>query len=471
MNLIPKVSMHLNSVVSDIPINSASLRAYERKQSPGIVQSAKVLYDAAREQILDALLEIDNRIAYWQYQKDHPWNYFVSKNPLKWVTGPAQEDEIETNLETLKSHQGELYVFLGNLALLGGDFNAGYKDAFLIDYHQGYAWVDTLLDILIRIKTKKEAASTSPFLARVQQLQEKLDNVGQLKDELLSDIAETAIPPYLARNWFRGGAILLAMGYGYGYYDPLSTIFLTNAERAKGYLQSTAKDVQQIFFPTSSTGRSLLIQHGNIKEARSAMTSFLEKLYEKGLISAAEKEKIIEDELKGNSATFQTIFNENMKSKWFTLNYGAEGWNAFLQLLIAHSGSQVEKEIAGLRNVALLAPAALVAIGGYSALSKLYQRFITTQLSDFRRALVDINSLFVDPTKPLTDEQVGKMTYLIHMVKRRAEKELPTKGNMRADFIYDLERLESSEFNVAAKRAIVDDMFKKYDFLGLVQKK
>src|SRR5207244_10408698 len=101
---------------------------------------------------------------------------------------------------------GELYVLFGNLAQLVSDFNAGYKDIFLADYQQSYAWIDRLLDALIRIKTSKQAASSSPFVARIHQLQEKLENVGQLKDELLSDISETIIPPYLMRNWLKGGA-------------------------------------------------------------------------------------------------------------------------------------------------------------------------------------------------------------------------------------------------------------------------
>ena len=39
--------------------------------------------------------------------------------------------------------------------------------------------------------------------------------------------------------------------------------------------------------------------------------------------------------------------------------------------------------------------------------------------------------------------------------------------NDRTDFINDLNRIELKEFNVAAKRAIVEDMFRKYSFLKL----
>jgi hypothetical protein len=84
-------------------------------------------------------------------------------------------------------------------------------------------------------------------------------------------------------------------------------------------------------------------------------------------------------------------------------------------------------------------------------------------------ALLEISSLFVDQTKPLDDFEYGKMIYLLYNLKEKAKKELPTKDNVRNDFIKDLERVESREFDSAAKRRIIKDMFKKYSFLGLVQ--
>jgi hypothetical protein len=114
-----------------------------------------------------------------------------------------------------------------------------------------------------------------------------------------------------------------------------------------------------------------------------------------------------------------------------------------------------------------LTPAAFVGWLGYNS----YKNLTAPVFGPIRRALVDVNSLFVDQSKQLNDEQYGKMTYLLYNLKKRAEKELTQKNNIREDFIHDLERIESKEFNVAAKRAIVEDMFKKYSFLGLIHKK
>ena len=63
------------------------------------------------------------------------------------------------------------------------------------------------------------------------------------------------------------------------------------------------------------------------------------------------------------------------------------------------------------------------------------------------------------------------MVYLLYNLKKLAEKDLPQKNNIRADFLQDLENIESKEFDVAAKRRIVDDMFRKYSFLELGYKK
>jgi hypothetical protein len=127
---------------------------------------------------------------------------------------------------------------------------------------------------------------------------------------------------------------------------------------------------------------------------------------------------------------------------------------------------QYEQQYEAIGKLVLLIPAIIATGGTYAA----YQKLTAKNYAPLRRALVDINSLFIDPSQPLNDEQYGKMIYLVHMLKKRAEKELPLKKNLRADFIGDLEKIESPELSVASKRAVIEDMFKKYSFLGLIQK-
>ena len=64
------------SIANYTDSDTAAAQAYEKQHSPVLVQCAKVLYDNACEQILQALQEIDKRKAYWLYQKNNQWSYF-----------------------------------------------------------------------------------------------------------------------------------------------------------------------------------------------------------------------------------------------------------------------------------------------------------------------------------------------------------------------------------------------------------
>lgn len=517
---IPEAIVHLRKAESNFPTDVAMVSAYEKEQSDIIVKSAKGLYDKARTQLLDALAEIDKRIAYWQYQKDHPWNYFVSKNPMKWVTGPKQEDEIENNLETLKSYQGELYVRLGQLSELGDAFNRGYKDTFLTDYKKGYEWADKVLDALVSIKVTEEATSKNAFIARVQRIVAQLKHVTKFKDDLLSDISGTEIPSSIARNWVKGSATIALLGYGYtNLYDPIKNSLGVVQQGAVTLLKPWEETAEALFYPKSNKDANASQLQGLVKYETEQSAKFVHDMSAKYKIKQKIEEDVLGNLEKGNIVPFrkfvdvvyklekeslekgQTVeniekvipkegvftrkakewiperLNEAIESteeligrgkKLVDYGYGFSLYGALSSSLGVESVEQRAAakiaEFAAIQKVILLIPAALVAGAAYTG----YQTLTTKNYSPLRRALLDINSLFVDASKPLTDEQLGKMMYLVDALKKRAIKELPIKKNLRADFIHDLEKIESSEFNVAAKRAIVEDMFKKYAFLGFV---
>ena len=519
-------------IITNYPEDLVAAQMYEKQQTDLLVKCAKLLYDNTRTQILDALLEIDNRIAYWQYQKDHPWNYFVSKSPVKWVTGPKQEDEIETNLDLLQSQQGELYVLLGQLSELGNVFVQGYKDLFLTDYTKGYEWIDNVLNALSRIKTSTSIQQEgSVFITRARLLHSKLENVNRFKDDILAEISETAIPGYVARNWLKGGALLFGLGYGYNnFYDQLtSSVVTTQQNLQENVINPVTATVKDVLFPGwQKGGEQEEIIPGALKSYKSKLEltkEYVTKMGDKyGLQEEAkdvlkdleankskieltkeyvtkmddkyelqEKAKDVLEDLETKDLSKYEKFLEDVANKEsLVLSYwpsdtarSTEKWVENLkdygrgQLLgtkleaaqSLYAGAQYalsqKQQYDAVGRVVLLIPAAIAGGIGYAA----YQKLTAKNYSPLRRALVDINSLFVDPSQPLSDEQYGKMVYLIYNVKKQAEKILPRKNNIQADFIHDLERIESKEFNVASKRAIVEDMFKKYDFLGLVQKK
>lgn len=466
---IPEAIIALRKIIMSTPDDDAvALQNYEKTQSNTVVQCAKILSDNAYAQILNTLEEIDARVTYWRYQKNHPWRYFVTKNPVKWVTGASQDIEVNNNIEQLESHQGELYVLLGQLAEYGNLYDHKHKTLFRDNSMQAYAWVDGLLDILVRIKTSVKDLNAMPaFIARVTVLKAKLERVRFFKNQILSEMKETQMPAHFERNWTKYGTAMLMLGLGYSRMGQIGAVVSDSFDWTKDFVTGAKQNVEEIFFPGKIGRGGLIVQQSNIDETRSSMINFLDLMELNKIINAQEKAAIMQDEARGSSAAFQSFVNEKiMPSYWNFAKYGLRAWGIFIQLLGLHGGGNIEKEIVGLRNIALLAPVAVVggAIGGVGYLG--YKKATGKDYAPIRRALVDINSLFVDATRPLDDEQYGKMLYLVFDLKKRAAVDVPLTD--RGDFLNDLNRIESKEFNVAAKRAIVDDMFRKYSFLKLV---
>ncbi|HLJ30802.1 MAG TPA: hypothetical protein VKU36_00030 [Candidatus Babeliales bacterium] len=466
VSTLQEALFNVRKVILNFPVSDATAaQAYEKQQSSMLTACAKVLYDNAQNQILQTLQEIDNRIAYWRYQKDHQWNYFLTKNPIKWFKGEQQKVEIAHNLEQLQSHQGELYVLLGRLAELGTAYDRDYKTVFITDYTKAYAWIDDVLALLSRVKINFTSSATmSIFIIRAHVLKFKLTNIRNFKNDILSEMKETQIPSHWERNWLKYIVLLAVFGEGYKYANQISDFALTSLNNTKESLLNTAENVKEIFFPGRKGREGLMFQPANMDKARSAMIEFLDRVETDKIITPEEKAIIIADEASGSSAEFQKLINEKiMPSYWYLGKYGSTAWSIFGQLFVLHGGSHIEKEISGLRNIALLAPAVAATgiVGGLGYLG--YRKVTARDYTSIRRGLIEINSLFVDSRKALDDEQYGKMLYLIYNLKQRAQKTIPVID--RGAFVEDLERIESQEFDVAAKRHIVDDMFRKYSFL------
>jgi hypothetical protein len=468
---VPEAIAYTDKIVEHTPSEAAAFERYEKEKSDGLVVCTKLLSDAARKQLLQALAEIDNRIAYWQYQKDHPWNYFVSKNPLKWFAGPAQEKEVIDNLELLETYQSELYTVLGNLAQRDADFVRGYKDLFLADYQRSYVWIDSVLEGLARIETVAQRISLNPFIARIKLLQAQLESVPQFKNQLLSEIKETAIPSYLARNWLKSSMFLFALGYGYNKLslEQLQQPFISVG---KGVKENVVDPIQilvsDVFLGGADPQSNLLVSQSNLNVMYDSVKKFLDTLSTKPgwfggqpEITEERKQEILAEIKSGQSSKLQELSNELSGRKW------ANAKGLFSELFILQGGERGQRTVAGVGKIAFMTPAIAFAWATYAGYKKLTEK----NYGSLRRDLAEINDLFVDSSRPLDNEQYGKMLYMIYMLKQRAQKELPEKKNIRQDFIADLERLESRDLDLAAKYRIVDNMYKKYSFLGLIDKK
>lgn len=441
--------------------DDVAAQVYEKVEAVKLVQCAKVLYDNAREQILQALQEMDIRLAYWRYQKSHQWTYFLMKNPIKWFTGPHQDMEIEHNIEQLQSHQGELYVLLGQLAEHGNVYDHELKTVFTANFIRAYAWIDELLVLLARIKvTPENSDKISPFIARATLLKLKLTKVRNFKQDILAEMPETKIPAHFERNWLK--YITTAFIFGYGYknigmqqiVDSFESVKKNFNEIIVNPVQNTVKDV----FGGAVGQDALFVPQEYIDASKASMKQFVNKIG----VAKEEADKIIKDIDTDTITSFHQMLNNLLYSwdprAWIKFVHGK---TLLTDFLAARGGERLQKQYVGLGKIAVLTPALL---SGWLAI-KGYQAFATKDYSPIRRALVDINSLFVDTTKSLDDERYGKMIYLVYDLKKQAGKMIPVVD--RADFIEDLHNIESKEFDVAAKRRIVDDMFRKYSFLKL----
>ena len=515
---IPQAFLLVQQLINNEPKDKTALDKYWKAKSSLFLSCAKLLPEATEKQILKALQEIDKRLLYWLYQKDHQWQYFFSKNPLKWVMGKNQDVEIETNIEQLQTKQDELYIRLGGLSTI--DWHQ-YLIA-MNNYQAAYAWIKNLLDIVsgVRQEAAQEVSSDS-YDALVTQLYQELKKVGARASVIMSELEATAMPYHITRNWVNYGALMMASRWAYNSKavadlvaslpqkaTDLQATFAENVGYMRDFVNKTffgiskkdkdsdasEKGVDKL----SDLSKDLLVKKATQEETKKVLEDFLKQSVKEGVVfsgtPAAEeavRKNILDAFDKGDTGPFENFFYAAMgkvsptssqaldylKSgflAWALAVKGAVGGNieqVFAALLdkVEEDKKKLERETEGVRNVALLTPAALALGVGYTGLSSVYGRFTKSDYTPIRLALLAILSLFVDTAKPLDDLEYGKMIFLLYNLKERAKKELPVKGNVRVDFIKDLEKVESREFDSAAKRRIIKDMFKKYSFLGLVQ--
>ncbi len=434
--------------------DETKMQEYWQVKSSIILRCAKILHEATTRKILKTLQEINKRLIYWLYQKEHQWQYFFGKNPLKWVMGKKQNEEIATNIEQLQHKQDELYIRLGELSSI--DWHE-YLMAFN-NYQASYAWVGKLLSIL---SDKKEISVMSPYgddySAIAVQLKKELQKVNSLTETILLSLADTAVPHHIMRNWIRYGAFLVT---SYLAYNSEFIAKLFSPEAVISYQKSMAKYWQEELVPPAKNIMNKLFFRGTTDLERASLQKSLSNLLDK--IAPEQKKMIMNAEKEGDLVPLQDFFNNMKKAGWRLA--AKDDVAQIAVLLVELKLNQVTEASSVLRNLLLLMPVYLMGVSGYYG----YQKFKKYDYTPIRLALLAINELFVNKAKSLDDLEYGKMIYLLYNIKEMAEKYLSVRDNVRDDFIHDLERIESREYDSAAKRRIIKDMFKKYNFLGMV---
>jgi hypothetical protein len=161
-----------------------------------LLQGCVVLTNNARSQLLGILDEINNSLAYWREQKNHPTRYFLHKSPIKWVVGKSQNEEIKNNIKKLERLDHNICDILGRMTKHLYNFNpASSVDGV-------YAWIDQLFDMVACIGVYKgKSEFDGRFDEVAEKLRFKLNRVGDLKNKVLGKIAFAKKPSQFVRNW------------------------------------------------------------------------------------------------------------------------------------------------------------------------------------------------------------------------------------------------------------------------------
>ena len=112
-------------------------------------------------------------------------------------------------------------------------------------------------------------------------------------------------------------------------------------------------------------------------------------------------------------------------------------------------------------KLAAFTPLAAACIGS----AKTYQWAVKKNYSPIRIALADVNSLLIESFAQLDDYDYGKLVYLIYKLRHKAHS---LKDPLSHEFLTDVAKLESKQYDPQIKRGIVENMFNKYAFLGRI---
>jgi hypothetical protein len=133
-------------------------------------------------------------------------------------------------------------------------------------------------------------------------------------------------------------------------------------------------------------------------------------------------------------------------------------------LLAKEIGKRVDAKIQD-QELTLMFTALIPLIVTCATVTKTYQWATKKNYTPIRLALADVNALLIESTAQLDDHDYGKLVYLICKLRNKAKS---LKHALSSEFLADVAKLESKRYSAQTKRAIVENMFNKYVFLGRV---
>jgi hypothetical protein len=345
-------SAHQEMMKHESDVTSDSYKRYEQISSALLLICAQSFFYDARNQILNALDEIDHLILYWRYQQHHQISYFFSKSPTKWIMGKSQAKEITYNVALLERKQRELYRLLGKLA--------GHAHALTIcniTYDECYAWVNGLLTVLSHNHTASSDGSHAiRFDDVAAQLALRMKKMDSLAHDLLRSLSSARKPSHFMQHWIAYTAMLAAAGYAAHYYahdydtinanirerlislsrswkelvvNPVKDIWSTLSGKDDDLRGQDSVELEKAFSDFAQDINDLEVKKDFNKETSNAladyikhdrantqnlMVTLLNKKVAEGKISQEQCNKIIAAEQIGDVTEFQKLFYDMNKT-------------------------------------------------------------------------------------------------------------------------------------------------------------
>ncbi len=509
-------SAHQTMIKIDPNKEDEAYQKYEQICSVLLLTCAYVFLNDMRNEILQALDDIDNLIAYWRFQYNHKMRYFFNKSPFKWIAGKPQEKEIAYNIFRLERKQKQLYKMLGILTEHAHRFTTVkpyYEDCYL--------WIQELLTITGPIKNEsKYNVDGSLFDLVAGHLELKLKHVSLVKQRIMNSLTSAQKPHHFVRNWIGYTTMIAIAGCCIKYHlrnpenIPLAVKKITSSMQTvgKSIVIDPMIDLWKVLFGTSSEDSITGIEEKveNIQKLSEKLQSEISRLTAQDAQSlkeyaleyldrvltgmkVANKDEIMKDAAAGELKKLGELF-EN--TKIIKVNYDDNkidlGIAIFFLMLDKIFGSLqqypelIDKIIVPLvqtigflfvdigsivgdavknnfwtAKLAAFTPLMGGSVGAY----KVYRWSTTRNYSPIRIALADVNALLIESEKQLDDHDYGKLMYLISKLRH---KSVCLKDPLTDEFLTDIAKIESKQFSAYTKRDIVENMFNKYAFLGRV---
>ena len=254
-----------------------------------------------------------------------------------------------------------------------------------------------------------------------------------------------------------------------------------------------------------------IMKKTDINSTRKEMKHFFKKEVKEKYIPAEEVPGILTAEKEGNIALFQDYVNRMPKhtiGNFIQRDHVVNAFFIFAQLKMFHLGvnaasalgqildvyvkdineklsnvmihvimtlanvngklldlDKLKKQLRVTLNFAALIPAIAAGWVVYKGTSSAYHWLTKRDYASIRHALAQVNAILIESANNFNDTVYGELIYLLHKLKLKAMRYVSRKNNMRQEFCNDIVKLESQDFSVEQKRAIIQNMRAHYPFL------